>query len=206
MNAWLSDPARYLFVRLFIRKNGYFRHCNISYERDIPDLKAACAELCSFRSFDDRRDCTPDGKEIIVIEDSPVLSQDGFASTSALKVEDAPHVKQDTLGRFALDESHIKARSDVDELCGMLTLDELKVLAKDFKVSPPKSKDFKASSWTRESIVSALKKQTSNQTTLFSSTTSGKGKNKAVWSKQTGKSGQNDVLIKKRSLMTTVSV
>lgn len=49
----LSDQARYLFVRLYIRKNGYFRVANLGYEKDIADMSAACAELCSFAPFNE---------------------------------------------------------------------------------------------------------------------------------------------------------
>jgi hypothetical protein len=142
-----ADPARYLWVRLFIRKNGYFRLTNLSYERDIPNLQDAVRELCAFRPLNQRHSTPENERTYILVEDSPTPTQgEIFASTSAVTLDalDA----QRTLGRLALDQTHLEARRDVDELAHLLTLDELKALAKDFKVSPPKGKDSRAGSWT----------------------------------------------------------
>lgn len=40
------DPARYLFVRLFSRKNGWFRVSRIGYHDELVDVQAAVDEIC----------------------------------------------------------------------------------------------------------------------------------------------------------------
>ena len=44
------------------------------------------------------------------------------------------------LGKFAEDAAGLIERNDLDELMHMATLDELKAIAKDFQLSPPKVK------------------------------------------------------------------
>lgn len=41
-----TDPARYLFVRLFSRKNGWFRVSKIGYHDELVDVQAAVDEIC----------------------------------------------------------------------------------------------------------------------------------------------------------------
>lgn len=41
------DPARYLFVRLFSRKNGWFRVAKLGYHDELVDVQAAVDEICN---------------------------------------------------------------------------------------------------------------------------------------------------------------
>lgn len=43
----LPDPARYLFVRLFSRKNGWFRVARLGYHDELVDVQAAVDEICN---------------------------------------------------------------------------------------------------------------------------------------------------------------
>ena len=214
------DPARYLFVRLFIRKNGYFRLENIGYEIDIPDKEAACKELCSFKPFigslaQSDRETTPVNNVIIIEDNSPLRSRSTQASTSALQIEDFPHTddtQEDidtvTLGQFAEDGTSLRERSDVDELCSMVTLEELKGIAKDLKVSPPKEqKKGKTTAWTRSTIIECLKKHTTSQSTLFSAAAAVSSKKSSIQKQSTlslnfGANGQkrrqSDLLVHRR--------
>lgn len=178
----MSYPARYLFIRLFVRRRGYFRVNSLTrYARDVPDVKAACAELCSFDSFDSEihnrkeRESTPPSRAVIVLDGSPV--QQPTASTSAVTLDsnatpnaDPECVYDRALGKFAQDEATLVHRSDLDELAGMVTMDELKSLTRHMNLAPPKiQKNGKTIpvNWTRASLVQALKKQSTGQSTLF---------------------------------------
>jgi Fanconi-associated nuclease 1 len=47
MANFIVDPARYLFVRLFARKNGWFRVARLGYHDELVDVQAAVNEICN---------------------------------------------------------------------------------------------------------------------------------------------------------------
>lgn len=205
----LSYPARYLFIRLFVRRRGFFRLSTLTrYGRDVPDVSDAARELCAFTTFSAQRQqqrqrevtppppCPTRRKHVIVIDGSPETppaaavqckrrsdpSQQqqqqeephlqSIASTSAVTLDDLAEAHhQDALGAFAQDGRDLFARADLQELAAMVSMDELKTLAKQMKLDPPKIKKQGKEvtvAWTRASVVQALASQSTGQSTLFS--------------------------------------
>lgn len=52
------DEARYLFVRLFLRKNGWFRVRALDYSAEIGDVAKACEEMCAVAAAEGAEDAT----------------------------------------------------------------------------------------------------------------------------------------------------
>ncbi|KAH7188710.1 VRR-NUC domain-containing protein [Fusarium flagelliforme] len=108
----LEYEAQYLYVRLFLRKTAWWhRHSRLGYHSDISDLEAAIATLQSSRALP--HDTTP-----------PTLSP-----VYGIELEES---KLDEVFTFAdASEEHIKF---VEEAASLLSLDELKDLAKEAKI------------------------------------------------------------------------
>lgn len=190
----MSYPARYLFIRLFVRRKGFFRLSTlIRYSRDVPDVHQAARELCAYTSFEQaeraKRETTPPQRVVIVIDGSPESkpvkrdpSEQPAASTSAVTIEGSERDYESALGAFAENENQLFQRADLEELAAMVSLDELKTLARQMNLDPPKvTRNGKPITvgWTRASIIKGLRHQSKGQATLFNfsstATTSRKG-------------------------------
>ncbi|KAF4962300.1 hypothetical protein FSARC_9610 [Fusarium sarcochroum] len=108
----LNYEAQYLYVRLFLRKAAWWhRHSRLGYHSDISDLEAAITTLQSFRALP--HDTTPPTQSPvhgIELEESKLGGTFTFADAS---------------------EDHINS---VEEAASLLSLDELKDLAKEAKI------------------------------------------------------------------------
>ena len=97
------DEARYLFVRLFSRKNGWFRLAKLGYHDEVADMKRTVDELCGllqgsqlqvpedFADIKDEDKGMQAGPSTIIIPSSPVISESGIvviASDTEDEVED----------------------------------------------------------------------------------------------------------------------
>ncbi|BFZ53673.1 hypothetical protein PYCC9005_000703 [Savitreella phatthalungensis] len=83
-----SYEARYLYVRLFLRKRGaWFRQERIGYESDISDVSRACALLSACRLMDTDDDLTLDelARHLSVDELRMLAKELNFRSTAATK-------------------------------------------------------------------------------------------------------------------------
>lgn len=207
-----TDEARYLFVRLFSRKNGWFRVVKLAYCDEIANMQQTVNELCLApgESLSDLATPTPearpkaasrassstsegsssskrDASEIIVIDDDEDEGEEEeeevdegpsdeihhcVASTSALPSapidplvdRPIPEIASDTLefglSRFAISERILALRSDVDELLSLLSLDELKLLGKEVRVSNKLT--------TRAALIDGIKRTANGQGNLRS--------------------------------------
>ena len=101
-------------------------------------MTEACRELCSFSSFASESLYTSGNSadDSILIPDSPVPKGKGKAKAALFDRDLSEEIPG--LGRFAEDGTALKERADVDELCSLVTLDELKAIAKDFNLPIPK--------------------------------------------------------------------
>ncbi|KAK4127064.1 hypothetical protein N657DRAFT_653400 [Parathielavia appendiculata] len=115
----LSYEAQYLYVRLFLRKTALWHRVeHLGYHSDISDMPAAIATLLEFRSL-------PDGGTSHSDEESP---------------EDLQGRAFDDTFCFADDsDSCIKT---VEEAASLLSLDELRGLAKEAKVQGKNKADL----------------------------------------------------------------
>ncbi|ORY75355.1 VRR-NUC domain-domain-containing protein [Leucosporidium creatinivorum] len=174
----LDYQARYLFVRLYLRKSSWIRLRGISYERDIDDLNAACQALWERVDFAPPRPPTPppappvDVKPVKV-EEPGVIDLTGDDDDDEeeepkplVVVEEEPDLSSLAMGREQL------ALEDSEVILGLLSLEELVALGKKMKVNPGKGSRRE---WTQGLL------KTSNQSTLsfFASpvlSTKGKGK------------------------------
>ncbi|KAI8676806.1 hypothetical protein LRP88_10177 [Fusarium phalaenopsidis] len=106
----LDYEAQYLYVRLFLRKTAWWhRHSRLGYHNDISDLEAAIDVLQSSRTLPTGTAPSTNSAEGIELEESGLGESFTFADTS---------------------EDHIKS---VEEAATLLSLDELKALAKEAK-------------------------------------------------------------------------
>lgn len=91
------------------------------------------------------------------------------------------------LSRFAISERILAERADIDELLSMLSLDELKTLGKELRVSNKAT--------TRSALIQAIKLNASNQSTLTSMFAAGAAKveaKKAAMRARKGKGRASD--------------
>ena len=172
----IIDPARYLFVRLFSRKNGWFRVSRIGYHDELVDVQAAVDEICettapaesstSARNNHDEEkipEAGPSGINSALNIDVPVSSQEKIEDSGIIMIDSdldmegsisgkekgkskavrtdklvdplskrsIKEVKKEIqdfgLSRFAINERILAERNDIDEMLGLLSLDELKV-------------------------------------------------------------------------------
>ncbi|WAO88145.1 Fanconi-associated nuclease [Fusarium falciforme] len=106
----LDYEAQYLYVRLFLRKTAWWhRHSRLGYHNDISDLEAAIGSLQSSRTLPTGTTPSTNSVEGIELEESGLGESFTFADAS---------------------EDHIKS---VEEAATLLSLDELKALAKEAK-------------------------------------------------------------------------
>lgn len=236
----IVDPARYLFVRLFSRKNGWFRVSRIGYHDELVDVQAAVDEICETRAIDAKIEdpCQTNDTSVAPeagpsgttgsyhpvndsqekIEDSGIIMIDSdldededsskyqklkskkASKTSRGRLVDplsnrsVKEVKKELqdfgLSRFAINERILAERNDLDELLGLLSLDELKVSMRvkllwgtqGVHAKYPYSslnhrhkqqalgKELRIPSnlTTRQTIIDAIKRTSTNQSTLTS--------------------------------------
>ncbi|KAK4698649.1 fanconi-associated nuclease 1, partial [Phenoliferia sp. Uapishka_3] len=155
----LDYEPRYLFVRLYLRKRGWFRVSSIGYESDISDLHRAVATLSAHVPVAGPSKLKPaSDPNVIDLTESDDESEEGDVSGELEGVDD--------FSRFAFDESTLAAGSPAD-LLKLLTGEEIVDLGKRMKVSAKKG--------TRRDYTAGLLK-TSNQSTLSFFTQAAKGK------------------------------
>ncbi|GAA96728.1 uncharacterized protein L969DRAFT_20070 [Mixia osmundae IAM 14324] len=240
----LSYEARYLFVRLFIRKHVWHRASQIGYADEIADVARACHELsqpvselpeaspgldrevtpapemgtgttyfnpivlvspsrtASAAIAARRRPAAPATPERVRTIESVMAGDDSFLTSGnagePISIDDSPQRPPSrpaprpmqsapsaspstssqaelpewarTLGpgakrnddpaivRFARDEQVLREQDDLPALLAMLSLDELKLIAKEMRISK--------SGTTRDSIIKALSRSATSQTTL----------------------------------------
>ncbi|RSM15634.1 hypothetical protein CEP52_000711 [Fusarium oligoseptatum] len=106
----LDYEAQYLYVRLFLRKTAWWhRHSRLGYHNDISDLEAAVDGLQSSRSLPSGTAPSTNNVDGIELEESGLGESFTFADAS---------------------KDHIKS---LEEAATLLSLDELKALAKEAK-------------------------------------------------------------------------
>ncbi|UPK90600.1 hypothetical protein LCI18_001535 [Fusarium solani-melongenae] len=106
----LDYEAQYLYVRLFLRKTAWWhRHSRLGYHNDISDLEAAIDSLQLSRTLPTGTTSSTNSVEGIELEESRLGESFTFADAS---------------------KDHIKS---VEEAATLLSLDELKALAKEAK-------------------------------------------------------------------------
>ncbi|KAI0086435.1 VRR-NUC domain-containing protein [Irpex rosettiformis] len=175
--AKLSYPARYLFIRLCLRKNDqWIRLGDLKYQRELGEnIVSAMHELCSPRtpatvvpSTDiDIKVKTEERDDIIDLTADEEVNPDIFA---LIKQEDTksllPGIQQEPdYSVFADGES----RANVRDLLECLRVDELREVVKEMKVPKTENK--------RDALINVLLHTTSSQRTLpFPVVSSAKGK------------------------------
>lgn len=111
----LSYEGQYLYVRLFLRKtSAWHRISKLGYHSDIADMDAAVQELQKLRSFPSSCGVKEEKHEL-----------------SLGKAVEAGTVWTDHFTFADASEEHIK---DLEEASSLLSLDELKAIAKEAKV------------------------------------------------------------------------
>ncbi|KAM0792071.1 hypothetical protein ACM66B_004775 [Microbotryomycetes sp. NB124-2] len=201
--------SRYLFVRLYLRKDVWIRQSNIGYETDVEDVTQTCQDLCREIVFTPPADEEPvdqNNKVEVKQENKTAFEQDpNFIDLTGDDDEDeedfkppvasSSHAKtkkslmDDTdddegegdLTRLALDKDFLLQEEDPETVLNLLTIDELVSLGKRMKVNPGRG--------TRREWTQALLR-TSNQTMLsFGQPTkaSGSGAGGAGGTKKKGK-------------------
>lgn len=138
----ITDPARYLFIRLCLRKEDkWHRLVSLRYEKEIGPSKniiKAINELCSDSSNPTDQATSeqkgvkheePDCIDLTLDEDEPLLPK---AEESALLLKRTKEEARPPAILFAEDESRMSTR----ELLECLALDELKNLSKQMKLRP----------------------------------------------------------------------
>jgi Fanconi-associated nuclease 1 len=148
-----ADEARYLFVRLFLRKNGWFRVSGLAYESDISNMNAACAELCetiaapsapvspalsrSSSSSSSAKAKTPeifdvDSEELLPAVDPLSGQAPGRLGVSTEASQFGVSNLEEELRHFAWNESRMSDEGAIDEIVTMLGLEELKARSSIF--------------------------------------------------------------------------
>lgn len=138
-----ADQARYLFVRLYLRKSAWIRLRGIDYERDIEDLERACGALWEQVAFTPSRLPTPPPPPPVVEECKPAAvnypdmidltgDDDDEDVMVPLKEEEAADLTAMALGKDQL------ALESPEVILGLLSIDELVALGKRMKVNPGK--------------------------------------------------------------------
>ena len=139
-----TDPARYLFVRLFLRKQAWFRVAQLGYEDELTDVPSAVTELCQVGSSATDMKTSTAASSSVVLDVDIELDDDGWErippellvasaptqfllGSSALVAQFGRDESGDGLERFAFNEQALKERGDVDAALTMLSVDELKV-------------------------------------------------------------------------------
>lgn len=156
------DQARYLFIRLYLRKDQWIRLQNIGYENDIEDLQAACEALWQtiiFTPEDENVKPELDLKPGIALNSSsralpipvpvPVAAHSpGYIDLTAdsdeeddkpepRTVEQEEEELEPDLTRLAYGRDDL-LQADPSIVMGLLSLEELVTLGKKMKVNPGK--------------------------------------------------------------------
>lgn len=151
------DEARYLWMRLFLRKPNWHRVDDIGYESDIADLEGACANLCALIDISSASSQTAspepvagpskprasppskanDSGFIDLTEDTDDDEDVVMASKSIKKTRLQAEMEQEEADytRLAWDEQRL-AQQPIEALLSLLTIEELKAVGKLMKVAP----------------------------------------------------------------------
>ena len=206
-------------MRLFARKNGWFRLAKLKYWDEIGNLQAATDELCiasapasetdSVAEVDaahskDMPEVGPSSPitrspllpHIIVLQDTD--EEDAELAKAKDPLTDRPlrEVEQELqdfgLSLFAISEKQLAERADVTELLNLLSLEELKELAKQLKIT---------GRTTRATIIEAIMRSASSQSTITSMfanhTAKGKGRATPAVTLRERQKSQVDLIIAK---------
>ncbi|KAI5862102.1 VRR-NUC domain-containing protein [Durotheca rogersii] len=140
----LDYAAQYLYVRLFLRKTAlWHRVSRLRYRDDIPDIEAAVDELQKTRD----------------LPSSPPSSPSGVDS-AGLELEGTPPAQEQCVfdDRFAFADVSEHFINSVEEAVALLSLDEIRALAKEAKVQGK----------NKAELARSICRMSSQQTGLFS--------------------------------------
>ncbi|KAM0754067.1 hypothetical protein T439DRAFT_322953 [Meredithblackwellia eburnea MCA 4105] len=203
----LDYQARYLFVRLYLRKHSWIRTSTIGYESDIGDLNATVRALTEEPIPVIELNSSPPpevGTSASATASTPSSSSDCIdltmesdsdsedSKSSKLITQKKPDIKgkgrakeededDADFTRFALDESVLVNTASTELLLSLLTMEEIVALGIKMKVKAGKN--------TRRDITQALLKTGSQSTLSFIKTTPASSKNKGKAKTSTGTLG-----------------
>ena len=147
----LVDPAKYLLIRLCLRKPGkWHRLSSLRYQQELGENIAMALEMLCISSKPytvEEHAVKQEEREIIDLTLDDVQMQDamkppptpfweqpeGEAGPSSIKIEDISEQPCGDLSFFAQDHNH----AGLHELLECLSLEELRQLAKDMKIRKP---------------------------------------------------------------------
>ncbi|KAK4048785.1 hypothetical protein OIV83_004551 [Microbotryomycetes sp. JL201] len=200
--------SRYLFVKLYLRKDAWIRQSNIGYETDVKDVALTCQDLCREIVFtppaQDDTDAKPHAPGSIKKEEKDSVEKNSnFIDLTGDDDDedlDEPQVKdaapktrltrsimtvdaddddgEGDLTRLALDKEFLLQEEDPETVLNLLTIDELVSLGKRMKVNPGRG--------TRREWTQALLR-TSNQSMLSF------GQPQAIKRGRNGRNGKENV-------------
>lgn len=144
------DPAKYLLIRLCLRKPGKWHRLNsLRYQQELGEnVRTALETLCVSSKPDiiEEHAIKQEEREIIDLTLGEMQLQDATkppapyweqpkaeAGPSSIKVEDISEPPCGDLSFFAQDHTH----AGLHELFECLSLEELRLLAKDMKIRKP---------------------------------------------------------------------
>jgi Fanconi-associated nuclease 1 len=155
------DPAKYLLIRLCLRKQGKWHRLNsLRYQQELGENIGTALEMLCISSKPDiieehaikqeEREITDLTLDEIQLQDAtkpppaPCWEQPkAEAGPSSIKIEDISEQPCGDLSFFAQDHTHAGLR----ELFECLSLEELRQLAKDMKIRKPCMKVSYLSTW-----------------------------------------------------------
>ncbi|KDN45269.1 hypothetical protein K437DRAFT_268448 [Tilletiaria anomala UBC 951] len=131
----LSYQSRYMLARLLQRKDMWIRLNKLDYASDVEDMGAAILELCELRVLPQP---APTGNASAIENDA--AGKDTMAGATAA-------ADGEVALRFAISEADLDV--DMEPILNMLTLEELKTLAKSMQRLTPAAK-------TKQKIIETL--------------------------------------------------
>lgn len=126
-----ADQARYLFMRLYLRKHGWIRLDSLGYENDISHLDTAYETLCT--TIDLSSPCPPKAESSTPKELDPNvvdLTGDDDDDEAA-----DPDEAEELDFRKMADGKNVLAEAKPEEILGVLSRDELEELGKRSKIN-----------------------------------------------------------------------
>jgi Fanconi-associated nuclease 1 len=144
-----ADEARYLFMRLYLRKHTWIRGDTIGYESDISDVDATCDALCEKVVWGEEEEEVREKGQVKKAEEIDLTaSQDTVIDLTVSDDEEEMDLVDNTqpaagemtaaeeraeLSRIAFDED-VLAESPAEDILAILKLDELADLGRRLKV------------------------------------------------------------------------
>lgn len=214
-------------MRLFARKNGWFRVSKLKYADELGNVQNAVDELSTFvlstpsagisegqsdSSFtleESHYANAEAGPSVLTIPSSPVrpgyitiddtdeelAKDDAIDPLTNRRCNEVIKDYQDFgLSRFAINEKILAERSNIDDLLALLSLDELKDLGKELKIS---------GKTTRSTLIEAILRISSSQSTLTSMFAVGQARADARRSGERGKGKQRMPSLKEQQRSQT---